>query len=40
MSKLIASKQNIFGDNIAYLEIYDFSKANMSSRSLFLSNTK
>ena len=33
MSKLIASKQNIFGDNIAYLEAYDFSKANMSNES-------
>lgn len=33
MSKLIASKQNIFGDNIAYLESYDFSKANMSNES-------
>ena len=33
MSKLIASKQNIFGDNIAYLEVYDFSKANMSNES-------
>ena len=33
MSKLIASKQNIFGDNSAYLESYDFSKANMSNES-------
>ena len=33
MHKLIASKQNIFGDNIAYLEAYDFSKANMSNES-------
>lgn len=33
MSKLIASKQNIFGDNIAYVEAYDFSKANISNES-------
>lgn len=33
MHKLIANKQNIFGDNIAYLEAYDFSKANMSNES-------
>lgn len=33
MHKLIASKQNIFGDNIAYVEAYDFSKANMSNES-------
>lgn len=28
---LIRRKENIFGDNIAYLESYDFSKANMSN---------
>lgn len=33
MSTLIASKQNIFGDNIAYIESHDFSKANMSNES-------
>ena len=33
MHKLIASKQNIFGDEIAYVESYDFSKANMSNES-------
>jgi thymidylate synthase (FAD) len=33
MHKLIARKENIFGDNIAYLESYDFSKANMSNES-------
>ena len=33
MHKLIDSKQNILGDNIAYLESYDFSKANMSNES-------
>lgn len=33
MHKLIAKKANIFGDNIAYLEAYDFSKANMSNES-------
>lgn len=33
MHKLIAKKENIFGDNIAYLEAYDFSKANMSNES-------
>lgn len=31
MSTLIDSKQNIFGDNIAYLESHNFSKANMSN---------
>ena len=30
---LIKRKDNIFGDNIAYLESYDFSKANMSNAS-------
>lgn len=33
MHKLIAKKENIFGDNIAYVEAYDFSKANMSNES-------
>ena len=33
MSTLIASKQNIFGDEIAYVELYDFSKANISNES-------
>lgn len=33
MHKLIARKENIFGDNIAYVESYDFSKANMSNES-------
>ena len=28
---LIKRKENIFGDNISYLESYDFSKANMSN---------
>ena len=28
---LITKKENIFGDNIAYLEAYNFSKANMSN---------
>ena len=28
---LIKRKENIFGDSIAYLESYDFSKANMSN---------
>lgn len=28
---LLVRKENIFGDNIAYLEAYDFSKANMSN---------
>jgi thymidylate synthase (FAD) len=28
--KLINKKENIFGDNIAFVEQYDFSKANMS----------
>ena len=30
---LIKRKDNIFGDNIAYVEAYDFSKANMSNAS-------
>lgn len=33
MHKLIAKKENIFGDEIAYVESYDFSKANMSNES-------
>lgn len=33
MSTLIASKQNIFGDEIAYVESYDFSKANLNDES-------
>ena len=33
MSTLIASKQNIFGDEIAYVELYDFSKANLNDES-------
>ena len=33
MHKLIAKKENIFGDNIAYLEAYDFSKANLNDES-------
>ena len=33
MSTLIASKLNIFGDEIAYLESHDFSKANISNES-------
>ena len=33
MNRLIAHRSNIFGDNIAYLESYDFSKANMSNES-------
>jgi len=33
MNRLIAHKPNIFGDNIAYVESYDFSKANMSNES-------
>ena len=33
MNRLIAHRPNIFGDNIAYVESYDFSKANMSNKS-------
>ena len=33
MNRLIAHRSNIFGDNIAYVESYDFSKANMSNES-------
>ena len=33
MHKLIAKKENIFGDNIAYLEAYDFSRANLNNES-------
>ena len=33
MNRLIAKKENIFGDNIAYVESYDFSKANLNDES-------
>jgi len=33
MHKLIAKKENIFGDNVAYVESYDFSKANLNDES-------
>ena len=33
MNRLIAHKSNIFGDNIAYVESYDFSKANLNNES-------
>ena len=33
MNRLIAHRSNIFGDNVAYVESYDFSKANMSNES-------
>lgn len=33
MNRLIAHKPNIFGDNIAYVESYDFSKANLNNES-------
>ena len=33
MNKLIAKKENIFGDEIAYVESYDFSKANLNDES-------
>lgn len=33
MNRLIAHKPNIFGDNIAYVEAYDFSKANLNDES-------
>ena len=33
MHKLIAKKENIFGDEIAYVESYDFSKANLNDES-------
>ena len=33
MNKLIAKKENIFGDEIAYVESYDFSKANLNNES-------
>lgn len=33
MHRLIAKKENIFRDNIAYLEAYDFSKANLNNES-------
>ena len=31
--KLINKKENVFGDDIAFVEQYDFSKANMSEES-------
>ena len=33
MNRLIAHRSNIFGDNIAYVESYDFSKANLNNES-------
>ena len=33
MNRLIAHRPNIFGDNIAYVESYDFSKANLNNES-------
>ena len=33
MNRLIAHRSNIFGDNIAYVESYDFSKANINNES-------
>ena len=33
MNRLIARRPNIFGDNIAYVESYDFSKANLNNES-------
>ena len=33
MNRLIAHRSNIFGDNIAYVESYDFSKANLNDES-------
>ncbi len=33
MNRLIVHKPNIFGDNIAYVESYDFSKANLNNES-------
>ena len=33
MNRLIAHRSNIFGDNIAYVESYDFSRANLNNES-------
>ena len=33
MNRLITHRSNIFGDNIAYVESYDFSKANLNNES-------
>ena len=33
MNRLIEHRSNIFGDNIAYVESYDFSKANLNNES-------
>ena len=33
MNRLVAHRPNIFGDNIAYVESYDFSKANLNNES-------
>ena len=38
--ELINDKQNIFGDNIAFVEQYDFSTANMSEENRILAITQ
>lgn len=38
--KLIGKKENIFGDNIAFVEHYDFSKANMNEENRILAVTQ
>ena len=38
--KKINDKQNIFGDNIAFVEHYDFSTANMSEENRILAITQ
>ena len=38
--KKINDKQNIFGDNIAFVEQYDFSTANMSEENRILAITQ
>ena len=38
--ELINKKENIFGDDIAFIEQYDFSKANMSEENRILAITQ
>ena len=37
--ELINKKENVFGDNIAFVEQYDFSRANLSDENRILAIT-
>ncbi len=40
MIKMINKKENIFGDNIAFVENWDFSKANLNEENRILAITQ